>query len=230
MWHHKHLKNMHLRKFRKTYGLDLLPVSHSEISLGDLIWRPKYGRPKLVKKGLPSHIYNIFLHLKMISQLEWRNAMLFFESEETHPAKLGDYRISADRLFANSFPHHILNLFKNDLSVEKNIAFSFSNLQVKIITNEWRLKIQKLIEKIPLPEQRKIFKRSRPVHIITELYYGNITIMADRKVSLEIEASLKRHFEKPLHKYDEDNSRVYEFAHNQVPFAMRIEAIDGFKA
>lgn len=221
---------MHLRKFRKTYGLDLLPVSHSEISLGDLIWRPKYGRPKLVKRGLPSHIYNIFLHLKMISQLEWRNAMLFLESEETHPAKLGDYRISADRVFANTFSHDIINLFKNDLSIEKSVEFSFSNLRVKIITNEWRLKIQKLIEKIPLAEQNKIIKRSRPVHIITELYYGNITIMADRKVSLEIEASLKRHFEKPLHKYDEDNSRVYEFGHNQVPFAMRIEAIYGFKA
>jgi len=230
MWFYNKLKNMYLRKFRKTYGLDLLPVSHSEISLGDLIWRPKYGRPKLVKKGLPSHIYNIFLHLKMIRQVEWRNAMLFFESEQTHPAKLGNYRISTDRVFAHSFPHHIINLFKNELSVEKSIAFSFSNLRVKVITIEWRLKIQELAEKIPLPEKKKIFKRSRPLHIITELYYGNISIIADREVSLQIEASLKRNDEKPLHKFDEDNSRVYEFAHNQVPFAMRIEAIEGFKA
>ena len=73
-------------------------------------------------------------------------------------------------------------------------------------------------------------KNYLPRHTITELYYGNISIIADREVSLQIEASLKRNDEKPLHKFDEDNSRVYEFAHNQVPFAMRIEAIEGFKA
>ena len=223
-------ENMHLRKFRKTYGLELLPTSHAEISLGDLIWRPSYGRANLVRRSLPSHVYNIFLKLKKITESEWRKAMRFFESEETQPAKLAESRISTDRSFVTSFSHEILDLFKNDLSVEREVDFSFGRLEVQVMPKIWRLKIQQLLEGISAKQWEKLFKRPRPIHMITELYYGNITILADRKLTLELEASLARHFEQALHKYTEGNTQVYEFSHNQVPFAMRIEALEGFRA
>ncbi len=221
---------MRLRKFRKTYGLELLPSSHAEISLGDLVWRPSQGRVKLVRRGLPSHVYNVFLQLKKITDAEWNKAMRFFESEKTQPAKLAESKISTDRSFATSFSHKILDLFKNDLSVEREVDFSFGKLEVQVLSKAWRLKIEQLLEEISATEWEQLFRRPRPVHMITELYYGNITILADRKLTLELEASLARHFEQALHKYTEDNNQVYEFCHNQVPFAMRIEALEGFRA
>ncbi len=179
---------------------------------------------------MPSHIYNVFLQLNKITDLEWREGMRFFESEETQSAKLATSRIVTNRSFASSFSHNILDLFKQDLSVEKEIDFSFGKLQVQVLSNTWRLKIAQHLAEITPTEWKKLFKRSRPVHMITELYYGNIIIFADRRISLDLDASLKRHYEKPLHKYTEDNSNVYEFSHNQVPFAMRIEALEEFRA
>ena len=230
MFVNNHLTTMHLPKFRKIYGLELLPASHTEISLGDLVWRPKHGRAKLVRRGMPSHIYNVLLQLNKITEAEWRKGMQVFESEETQPAKLATSRISVGRSFVSSFSHEVLELFKQDLSVESEVDFSFGRLQVQVLSNVWRLKIAKLLAEITETEWEKLFKRSRPVHVITELYYGNITIFANRKHSLELEASLKRYNEKPLYKYTEDNAQVYEFSHNQVPFAMRIEALEGFRA
>ena len=66
---------MYLRKFRKTYGLDLLPVAHSQIMLGDLVWKSMYRRAKMVRRGLPGHFYNVFNQLQIWTKYRWRKEM-----------------------------------------------------------------------------------------------------------------------------------------------------------
>ena len=57
------------------------------------------------------------------------------------------------------------------MDLEK-IDFSFDYIQVKLIDNEIRLKIQEELEEIPARVEKEYFGRLQRVHIITELYYG----------------------------------------------------------
>lgn len=221
---------MNFLKFRRLYGLEMLPVSHSEISLGDLAWKPKVGRLKLVKRGMPNHIYNVFLTLDLVNYKDWLVAMDYFEDQTTIPANMGNLHIQAHHNFSKTLHHPVVELIEAQFKHDKEHQFGFSEIRARVLTNAWRIKIQKLIDAIPAVKAAQFFKRSRPIHIVTELYYGNITYTTDRRGSMRLDLLLRKHKEKTINRYLNQRERIYVFSHQNVPFAMRIEALDGFKA
>ncbi|MGB2404226.1 MAG: hypothetical protein ACPIA1_02710 [Flavobacteriaceae bacterium] len=221
---------MKFRRFRKFYGLELLPTSHSETTLGDLVWKPARNRACLVKRGMANHIYNVFSDLGLVTDREWMSAMNFFESEAHYPAELGDLRIDTGTSFARSFDHPVVQLLPIEMEDSNFESFTFTQLRRRHITGLWRRKIQNHLGNIPPGDYQEIAKRHRPIHLITELYYGNIAYHTDRKGSVVLDSLLKKEGHQSIARYLRDNDRVYEFDHHQVPFCMRIEPLIGFKA
>ena len=90
---------MFINSFRKKYGLELLPTSTADISLGDLIWKRRHGRPRLARRGMPSHIYNVFLNADLLPMGKWEEAMSALESAPPVSAQLGALTISTTKNF-----------------------------------------------------------------------------------------------------------------------------------
>lgn len=220
---------MFITSFRKKYGLMLLPTSTADISLGDLIWKRSHRRPRLAKRGMPSHIYNVFLNAGLLLEPEWRKAMTALESATTVPAQLAELDIQTSKRFSYSFPHPLAQKINGILETENQQKYRFSNLEVRILSNKWRLDIQKRMGNLSPVEVDANFKALRPVFMITELYYGELSFSIDKILSQGLAPLLTAGA--PLQQDIETEKEIhYTFAHENVPFAMRIEALEGFKA
>ena len=211
-------------------GLEMLPTAQRDLCLGDLVWQPKIGRVKTVKGGLGCHIYTVFLTLDLIRHSQWQTAMDYFEEHQHSPTSLGDLFIQARVKFMKSLQHPVVELIENRFEHTKAHPFGFSHICKRSMPKQWRVEIQALIESIPVVQAPPLFKRSRPIYIITELYYGNITYSTNRGGSARLDVILRRCHTETVNRYMYQNERVYEFAHQDLPFAMRIEALDDFRA
>ena len=58
---------MEIKRFRNKYNLELIPASHENIILGNLVWDPIIGKPKFDHPGMSEHIYNAFLDAEMVA-------------------------------------------------------------------------------------------------------------------------------------------------------------------
>jgi len=68
----------------------------------------------------------------------------------------------------------------------------------------------------------------RRVFLITELYYGTIRILIEKQFSSELEASMKKVELSASGRSEGSHAVEYEFSHDNVPFAMRIERVRTF--
>ena len=220
---------MFISRFRKKYGLELLPTSTADISLGDLIWKRSHRRARLAKRGMPSHIHNVFLNADLLTEFKWRKAMTALESAKTVPAQLGQLTVTSNQRFSHSFPHPTVQQLSHALQKESLLQFSFSALEVRTLSDFWRLDIQERMTEMTPEDIEENFQALRPVYIITQLFYGDIHFSIDKTLKhtlkpllLDSRGSLQQTLEtkKEIH---------YSFAHEDVPFAMRMEALDGFK-
>ena len=167
---------MYLYPFQRHFRLDLIPASHSDISLCDLVWKRKNKSPLLGRKGMPNNLYNLFLAEDFITDTQWREAITSFESEKLISAQLGNLVVKANRRFGSSFQHPVVQYFHSESHFSNNLQFYFTDIRVRVLSNSWRIKIQTHLEKFNKKLEKKIFKRYRSIFLITELYYGNIRI------------------------------------------------------
>ena len=222
---------MHLYQFKKQFQLELIPASHADISLCDLVWLRKKKPPLLDRKGMPNNIYNLFLTEQLLDDEEWRNSISALESEELVPAQFGWLEININRRFGLTFQHPVIQLFFSKHQFYKHIQFSFSALKVRVLSNFQRVEIQRFLDELNPIKEKKIFRRYRPVHLITELYYGNLRLSIDRSLAHNTTQLLKSNsMEKPLIEYHGDKEMIYEFSNQEVPFAMRLETLKDFRA
>ena len=70
--------------------------------------------------------------------------------------------------------------------------------------------------------------RIRRVFMITELYYGTIRMVVEKQYSTELDVLLQNTELEALSRIEGSHSVEYEFSHDNVPFAMRIERIRNF--
>ena len=179
---------------------------------------------------MPSHIYNIFLTLDVVNYNDWLTAMDYFDEQTTIPANMGDIHIKAHTNFSKNLGHPVVELIDTQFEHDLDHQFGFSQIRAQVLTDEWRIRIQALIGDISKDQAAQYIKRSRPIHIITELYYGNITYTTDRRGSMRLDLLLRKHKKNTINRYLNHRERVYVFDHENVPFAMRVEAFDGFMA
>ena len=221
---------MFINSFRKKYGLELLPTSTADISLGDLIWKRRHGRPRLARRGMPSHIYNVFLNSDLLPMGKWEEAMSALESATPVSAQLGALTISTTKNFSQTFPHPIAQKINYILNNENQQRYQFSELEARILSDEWRLDIQAYLNQLTPAQTDANFNRLRPIYIITQLFYGKLTFALDKSLNHKLEPLKQMSFLAGLQSFEQEKSILYTFDHQDVPFAMRIENLEDFKA
>ncbi len=219
---------MEIRKFRNAYDLELIPASHEGITLGDLVWDPLFGPPVFSKKGMPNTIFTAFLDAGMVTEDEW--AAMQEESRLTPflEAQFASRTVSVDVESVNELQHPKIGKIKGEFLSEKLRKFTFGNLQVREMDDLVRVRIDHHLEEMKARNWKAYDGSIRRVFLITELYYGTMKLVLEKDFSAELEAILQ-HTDLVVSSKSEGLHAVeYEFTHDNVPFAMRIERIRSF--
>ena len=219
---------MEIRKFRSAYDLELIPASHEGITLGDLVWDPIFGAPEFSRKGMPNTIYTAFLDADLINQNEWE---LF--GEENHnttliKAHLASRTVDVNVEFVSELQHPKIGKITGEFRSEKLSKFTFGDIQVREMDDLMRIKIDKFLEQMKANHWNEYDGRIRRVFLITELYYGTIRMVIEKQFSTELDTILKETKLEILSRSEGSHAVEYEFSHDNVPFAMRIERVRTF--
>ena len=219
---------MEIRKFRSAYDLELIPASHEGITLGDLVWDPIFGAPEFSRKGMPNTIYTAFLDADLINQNEWE---LF--GEENHnttliKAHLASRTVDVNVEFVSELQHPKIGKITGEFRSEKLSKFTFGDIQVREMDDMMRIKIDKFLEQMKATRWSEYDGRIRRVFLITELYYGTIRMVIEKQFSTELDTILKETELEILSRLEGSHAVEYEFSHDNVPFAMRIERVRTF--
>jgi hypothetical protein len=219
---------MEIRKFRKAYGLELIPASHEGIFAGTLVWDPIIGSPEFSKKGMPNSIFTAFLDANLLSENEW--AALSKESRKTSflEAHLASKTVDVNVEYVNELQHPEVGKITGKFISEKLSKFTFGNIKVRAMEDLIRIRIDHYLEQMKATRWSEYDGRIRRVFMITELYYGTIKMVVEKQFSAELEALLQNTKLEALSKSEGSHAVEYEFSHNNVPFAMRIERIRTF--
>lgn len=103
---------MFLKAFTQQYDLQLLPAAHSGIRLGNLVWKPFWGHPKLSHPGLPNHISNALYDVGLLDKAQWSDYLKSFDVKMCRRAKLARIKIQG----ATEWPQHCLRAWALALS------------------------------------------------------------------------------------------------------------------
>ena len=219
---------MEIRKFRTAYDLDLIPASHEGITLGDLVWDPIFGPPEFSKKGMPNTIFTAFLDAGLLTENEW--AGLHEESRKTPfmDAQLASRTVDVNTEFVHELQHPKLGKITGDFITEKLSKFTFGNILVRQMKDLIRIRIDHYLEQMRATRWSEYDGRIRRVFMISELYYGTIKMVVENQFSAELDALLQHSDISITSKSEGTHAVEYEFSHDNVPFAMRIERIRTF--
>lgn len=219
---------MEIRKFRSEYNLELIPASHEGIFLGDLVWDPIFGPPDFSRKGMPNTIYTAFLDAGLIHVGEWKE----FKKENLDTSLVNAHfatrHVDVNVEFINELEHPKIGKITGDFKTEKLSKFTFGDLQMREMDDLVRIKIDHFLEQMKASRWSEYDGRIRRVYLITELYYGTIRMVIEKQYSTELEASLKKAKLQALARSEGSQAVEYEFSHDNVPFAMRIERVRAF--
>ncbi len=219
---------MEIRKFRSEYKLELIPASHEGISLGDLVWDPILGPPDFSRRGMPNTIYTAFLDASLISKEEWQEFRR--ESQETLMinAQFATRTVDVNVEFISELQHPKIGQISVDFKTEKLSKFTFGDIQMREMDDLIRIKIDRFLEQMKASRWKEYDGSIRRVFMITELYYGTIRMVIEKQFSTELEAILDKAELHTSGKSEGSHNVEYEFSHDNVPFAMRIERVHNF--
>ncbi len=219
---------MEIKKFRNNYGLELITTSHTEIALGDLVWDPLIGSPRLSHPGMPGNIYTAFLDAGLIVENEY--TLFKKESAEIDliPALFADRNVDVSSALITELQHPVLGRVEGNFKLEAISKFKFGELQVRIMNDLLRVKIDQYLELMKEKKWKEYDGRIRRVHMITELYYGSIKLIVEKSLSSSMDAALEKSSTKLLSRLEGSKSVEYAFSHDELPFAMRIESVRSF--
>ena len=219
---------MEIKRFRNKYNLELIPASHEDIILGNLVWDPIIGKPKFNHPGMPEHIYNAFLDAGLITREKWISAISDLNKEEIKYAHLADRVIQMETNVVSSLENPVIQELEVNFGLKKISKFHFGNLQVKTMSNLNRIKIDNYLELLKKDKWKAYDGKIRRVYLITELYFGSIQLIVNKTHKTDLELSLEEANLKVLESVEFDGSVEYTFDHKKVPFAMRLEKVREF--
>ena len=219
---------MEIKRFRNKYNLELIPASHENIILGNLVWDPIIGKPKFDHPGMSEHIYNAFLDASIITRENWMKGIKELHKEKIKFAHLADIVINMESNVISSLENPVINELQQSFELKKVSQFHFGRLQVKTMSNLNRIRIDNYLEIIKKDNWKAYDGRIRRVYMITELYYGSLQLVLNRDFKNELDISLEQTPLKLVETVEFDKSIEYTFDHNKVPFAMRLEKVRAF--
>ena len=214
---------MYLKSFTKLYSLHLLPVEHTGILLGNLVWKPFLGTPKLSHRGMPNHISNALHDVELLNKAQWHNLIKEMDVNICQNANLAKIKIQNAFEVASGLLESI-GLDQSHLNETE-----ISRVCTKIMDNKMRVILDHYLEQLKTKKlTRMLFRNPRKVYIITELYYGRITVKVEKEYEMAFKLKIKN-TKWPVHtKINANTSNEYTFEHNEVPFAYKMEGINGF--
>ncbi|MEA3463094.1 MAG: hypothetical protein U9R49_14505 [Bacteroidota bacterium] len=219
---------MEIRKFRSEYKLELIPASHEGISLGDLVWDPILGPPDFSRKGMPNTIYTAFLDAGLIHDEDWKKFRKENQDTALVDAHFATRHVDVNVEFISELQHPKIGKISGDFRTEKLSKFTFGELQMRGMDDLMRIKIDSYLEQMKAAHWSDYDGSIRRVYLITELYYGTIRMIIEKQFSTELEASLKKANLLATGRSEGSHAVEYEFSHDNVPFAMRIERVRNF--
>lgn len=228
--HPDHYKShvMEIRKFRNVYGLELIPASHEGVFTGTLVWDPIIGAPEFSKKGMPNSIFTAFLDAALLTENEWAALCEECKQAPYRDAHLATRKVDVNVEFVNELQHPKLVKLKGTFISEKLSKFTFGNIMVREMNDQIRIRIDHYLEQMKATKWSEYDGRIRRVFMITELYYGTIKLVVERQFSTELDALIQNTELEVLTRSEGSHAVEYEFSHDNVPFAMRIERMRTF--
>ena len=219
---------MEIKKFRSEYKLELIPASHEGISLGDLVWDPILGPHDFSRKGMPNTIYTAFLDAALITDKEWKEFRR--ENQETVMvnAHFATRSVDVNVEFLSELQHPKIGRISGDFKTEKLSKFTFGDLQMREMDDLVRIKVDRFLEQMKATRWKEYDGSIRRVFMITELYYGTIRMAIEKQFSTELEDTFEKAGLQAHGKSEGSHAVEYEFSHDNVPFAMRIERVRNF--
>jgi hypothetical protein len=215
---------MHLKTFTKNYQLYLLPVSHSGIQLGNLVWKPFWSAPKLSHPGMPNHLSNAFYDIGILNQSSWKQWMKRFDQPLCENAELAKIKIKKASRAAGA----LLDALGLDYEKAYVLQAEISDLCAKVMDNALRVELDRYLEQLNQKSLRDLFRNPRKVYLITELYYGSFKLRVEKQHEFTVEQQIKAN-KWPLEiQLDSDSEHFYAFTPNELPFAYKMERILGF--
>ena len=219
---------MEIKRFRNKYNLELIPTSHENIILGNLVWDPIIGKPKFDHPGVSEHIYNAFLDAKIISRENWMKGIKELHKEKIKFAHLADRVINMESNVVTTLENPVINELEQRFELKNVSKFHFGNLQVKTMSNLNRIRIDNYLEVLKKDNWKAYDGKIRRVYMITELYFGSVQLILNKEFKNKLETSLEQTPIKIMETIEFDKSIEYTFDHNKVPFAMRLEKVRAF--
>ncbi len=219
---------MEIRKFRSEYNLELIPASHEGIFLGDLVWDPILGPPDFSRKGMPNTIYTAFLDAGLMSDADWKEFRNENQDTPLVDAHFATRHVDVNAEFISELQHPKIGKISDKFKTEKLSKFTFRNLQMREMDDLMRIKIDRFLEQMKASRWSDYDGSIRRVYLITELYYGTLRMLIEKQFSTELEASMVKADLQASGKSERSHAVEYEFSHDNVPFAMRIERVRNF--
>jgi hypothetical protein len=219
---------MEIRKFRSEYKLELIPASHEGISLGDLVWDPILGSPDFSRRGMPNSIYTAFLDASLITDQEWKEFRKEGRETALVNAHFATRHVEVNVEFIGELQHPKIGRISGDFKTDKLSKFTFGDLQMRKMHDLIRIKIDSYLEQMKATRWKEYDGSIRRVFMITELYYGTIRMIIEKEFSSELEDTLVMAGLQVNAKSEGSHAVEYEFSHDNVPFAMRIERVRNF--
>ena len=219
---------MELKRFRNKYQLELIPASHENIILGNLVWDPLIGKPKFNHPGMSEHIYNAFLDAGILSQENWKKGISDLYKEKIKYAQLADQVIYIENNVVSTLENPMISGLGQNFDLENVSKFHFGKLQVRTMSNLNRIRIDNYLEVLKKDNWKTYDGKIRRVHMITELYYGSIQLILNSKWKNDLETGLQNTDLEITQTVEFGKSIEYTFDHKNVPFAMRLERLREF--
>ena len=219
---------MEIRKFRSEYNLELIPASHAGILLGDLVWDPILGPPDFSRKGMPNTIYTAFLDADLMSDADWKDFRKENKDTPLVDAHFATRHVDVNVESISELQHPKIGKISDEFKTEKLSKFTFRNLQMRGMDDLMRIKIDRFLEQMKASRWSDYDGSIRRVYLITELYYGTLRMLIEKQFSTELEASMMKADLHASGKSERSHAVEYEFSHDNVPFAMRIERVRSF--
>jgi hypothetical protein len=94
--------------------------------------------------------------------------------------------------FISELQHPKIGRISGDFKTEKVSKFTFGNLQMREMDDLIRIKIDRFLEQMKATRWKEYDGSIRRVFMITELYYGTIRMVIERKFSTELETILDK--------------------------------------
>ena len=177
---------------------------------------------------MPNTIYTAFLDASLINKEEWQVFRRESLESDMKNAHFANRTVDVNVEFISELQHPKIGRISGDFKTEKLSKFTFGDLQIREMDDLIRIKIDKFLEEMRATRWKEYDGSIRRVFMITELYYGTIRMVIEKQFSTELEAILDKASLQAYGKSEGSHTVEYEFSHDNVPFAMRIERVRSF--